>query len=156
MRMSHPMQPSYRWNGEAESSWGRVFWKPRAKQKNTSSDIEKTNHTITHTQREKSSSVESREYVQEEKLSLLSREDREQIWSVKHQHHLLKLNTRRLGCLAKLHTVAASNNRDHPTRSLYYCLFVPHTYIFVLRAHPVRGESYNQRNTTGEVATGIC
>jgi len=29
MRMSHPMQPSYRWNGEAESSWGRVFWKPR-------------------------------------------------------------------------------------------------------------------------------
>ena len=23
------MQPSYRWNGEAESSWGRVFWKPR-------------------------------------------------------------------------------------------------------------------------------
>jgi len=25
------MQPSYRWNGEAESSWGRVFWKPRAR-----------------------------------------------------------------------------------------------------------------------------
>ena len=25
MRLSHPMQPSYRWNGEAESSWGRVF-----------------------------------------------------------------------------------------------------------------------------------
>jgi len=32
-------------------------------------------------------------------------------------------------------------------------LFAPHTYIFVLHAHPVRGESYNQRNTTGEVAT---
>jgi len=32
-------------------------------------------------------------------------------------------------------------------------LFAPHTYIFVLRAHPVRGESHNQRNTTGEVAT---
>jgi len=29
---------------------------------------------------------------------------------------------------AKLHTVAASNNRDHPTRSLYYCLFAPHIY----------------------------
>jgi len=56
---------------------------------------------------------------------------------------------------AKLRTVAASNNRDDPTRSLYYCLFAPHTYIFVLRAHPVRGESYNQRNTTGEVAT-VC
>jgi len=30
---------------------------------------------------------------------------------------------------AKLHTVAASNNRDHPTRSLYSCLFT--SYIFV-------------------------
>ena len=57
------------------------------------------------------------------------------------------------GMCAKLRTVAASNNRDHPTRSLYYCFFAPHTYIFVLHAHPVRGESYNQRNTTGEVAT---
>ena len=37
----------------------------------------------------------------------------------------------------------------------YYCLLVPHIYIFVLRAHPVRGESHNQRNTTGEVATGL-
>jgi len=54
---------------------------------------------------------------------------------------------------AKLCTVAASNNRDHPTRSLFYCLFAPRSYIFVLRAHPARGESYNQRNTTGEVAT---
>jgi len=53
----------------------------------------------------------------------------------------------------KLHTVAASNNRDQPTRSLYYCLFTPHTHIFVLHAHPVRGESHNQRNTSGEVAT---
>jgi len=57
------------------------------------------------------------------------------------------------GMCAKLRTVAASNNRDLLTRSLYYCLFVPHRYIFVLRAHPVRGESYNQRNTTGEVVT---
>jgi len=29
--------------------------------------------------------------------------------------------------------LAASNNRDHPTRSLYYCLFAPHTYIFSSR-----------------------
>jgi len=57
------------------------------------------------------------------------------------------------GMCAKLRTMAASNNGDHPTRSLYYCLFAPHTHIFVLRAHPVRGESYNQRHTTGEVAT---
>jgi len=49
--------------------------------------------------------------------------------------------------------VAASNNKDYPTRSLYYCLFAPHTYIFVLHAQLVRGESHNEPNTTGEVAT---
>jgi len=39
----------------------------------------------------------------------------------------------------------------------YYCLLAPHTYIFVLCAHPVRDESHNQRNTTGEVATSaLC
>jgi len=31
----------------------------------------------------------------------------------------------RLEMCAKFHTVAASNNRDHATRSLYYCLFAP-------------------------------
>ena len=30
------------------------------------------------------------------------------------------------GKCAKLHTVVASNNRDHALRSLYYCLFAPH------------------------------
>jgi len=34
-----------------------------------------------------------------------------------------------------------------------YCLLAPRKYIFVLRAHLIRGESHNQRNTTGEVAT---
>ena len=29
----------------------------------------------------------------------------------------------------KLHTVTASTNRDHPTRSLYYCLFVSHIFV---------------------------
>jgi len=29
------------------------------------------------------------------------------------------------GKCAKLHTVAASNNRDHAPQSLCYCLFVP-------------------------------
>ena len=85
---------------------------------------------------------------------------------------------------AKLRTVAASNRRDHPTRSLSsspsgstikcspgsqallaithqdhsnritLLLLVRATYIysFVLHAHPIRGESHNQRNT-GEVAT---
>ena len=31
---------------------------------------------------------------------------------------------------AKLHIVTASNNWDHPMRSLYYCLFTPHIYGF--------------------------
>ena len=35
----------------------------------------------------------------------------------------------------------------------YYCFLAPRIYSFVLRAHPVRGASHNQRNTTGEVAT---
>jgi len=30
---------------------------------------------------------------------------------------------------AKLHTVAASNKRDHPTRSLYYYLFTSHIFL---------------------------
>jgi len=30
----------------------------------------------------------------------------------------------------------------------YYCFLAPRIYIFVLRAHPVRGESHNQRNAT--------
>jgi len=37
-------------------------------------------------------------------------------------------------------------------------LLVRATYMYgvVLHAHPVRGESYNQRNTTGEVAIVSC
>jgi len=35
----------------------------------------------------------------------------------------------------------------------YYSMLAPCIYIFVLRTHPVRGESHNQRNTTREVAT---
>jgi len=31
---------------------------------------------------------------------------------------------------AKLHTVAASSNRDHAAQSLYYCLFAPHIYAY--------------------------
>ena len=58
------------------------------------------------------------------------------------------------GKCAKLHTVSASNNRDHLMRLLYYCLFAPHVYMgVVLRAHPVRGESHIQCNASGEVAT---
>jgi len=49
------------------------------------------------------------------------------------------------GKCAKLYTVAASNNKDHPRRSLYYCLFAPHTYmpwVSSSRIYPVRGESH--------------
>ena len=44
------------------------------------------------------------------------------------------------GMCTKLRTVAASNNRDHVPRSLYYCLFTPHTYDVVLCTHSVQGE----------------
>ena len=36
---------------------------------------------------------------------------------------------------AKLHTVAASNNRDHTPRSLYYCLFASRIYGCPFFAH---------------------
>jgi len=53
----------------------------------------------------------------------------------------------------KLRTVAASNNRDHPTRSLYYCLFAPHTFMgVILCAHPVRGELRIQHRAKREAA----
>jgi len=55
-------------------------------------------------------------------------------------------------CL-KLRTVAASNNRDHTPRSLYYCLFAPRICGVVLRANSVRGEPHIQRNVSGVVAT---
>ena len=57
------------------------------------------------------------------------------------------------GMCAKLRTVAANSNRVHAPQSLYYCLFALHVCGVFLRAHPVRGESYIQRNTTGDVAT---
>ena len=81
---------------------------------------------------------------------------------------------------AKLRTVAASNNRVHMPWSLsayashyvqsFTCwyrksfhvtttllLLVRATYMYgvVLHTHPVRGESHNQRNTTGEAATPL-
>ena len=56
------------------------------------------------------------------------------------------------GKCAKLRTVATSNNRVHPTRSFFYCLFAPHIYSVVLRAHSARGEPRIQRNASGKVA----
>ena len=55
------------------------------------------------------------------------------------QHHLLRSDIPS-GMCAKLRTVVASNSRVHPTRPLYYGLFAPHIYGFVLRAHSVSGE----------------
>ena len=61
------------------------------------------------------------------------------------------------GKCAKLHTVAASNNRDHPMISLYYCLLTSHIflcfYAVALCTHPICGESHFQRNVNREVAT---
>jgi len=57
------------------------------------------------------------------------------------------------GMCAKLHTVAASNNRDHMPWSLYYCLFTPHICCVVLHAHSIHGEQHIQCNACGKVAT---
>jgi len=43
--------------------------------------------------------------------------------------------------------------RPSTPQSLYYCFSAPLIHIIVLRAHPVRGESCIQRNTTRAVAT---
>ena len=69
--------------------------------------------------------------------------------------HILLRSESPSGKFAKIHTVIASNNKDHAPQSLYYWLFVPHTVYMgvVLRAHAVRGESHIQRNANGEVAT---
>jgi len=55
------------------------------------------------------------------------------------------------GMCAKLCTVAASNNRDHPCTAITVIACSRHICGVVLRAHPVHGESHIQRN--GEVAT---
>jgi len=57
------------------------------------------------------------------------------------------------GICAKLHMVAANNNRVHMTWSLYYSLLTPHICAVVLRAHPIHDESHNQHNANREVAT---
>jgi len=46
-----------------------------------------------------------------------------------------------------------SITRDYTPRSLLLLARATYMYGVVLHAHPVRGESHNQRNTTGEVAT---
>jgi len=59
------------------------------------------------------------------------------------------------GMCAKLRTVAVSNNRDHAPQSLLLLLARAWCYSWCvsLHAHLVRGESHNQRNATGAVAT---
>jgi len=73
----------------------------------------------------------------------------------KHWHTVVLRSEIPSGMCVKLRTAAASNNRYHASQSLIIiaCLLAPRIYIFVLRAHPVGGESHNQRNATGEVAT---
>jgi len=71
--------------------------------------------------------------------------------SVAHRLRVLSSESSSDMC-AKLRTMAASNNRDHLTRSLYCCLFMPYIYGVFLHAHLVRGESHIYRNTTRQVA----
>ena len=56
------------------------------------------------------------------------------------------------GKCTKLHTVTASNNRDH---SIISCSRRIYTGV-ILRAHPLRGESHIQRDANREVATALA
>ena len=59
------------------------------------------------------------------------------------------------GKRAKLRTVAASNDRDHAPRSLYYCLFAPRIYsVFFANTTFVVNRAF-QRNASGVVATSL-
>jgi len=54
---------------------------------------------------------------------------------------------------AKVHTVAASNNRDPTSCSFYFCLFVPHSVYMgvLLYACPVRDELHIQQHANQEI-----
>ena len=60
------------------------------------------------------------------------------------------------GMCANLRTVAASKIEIMLAISLIIACSRYIYYGVILRAHPVRGESHNQRNTTGEIATLAC
>jgi len=57
------------------------------------------------------------------------------------------------GKCAKLHTVAANNNRDHAPRSLSYCLFAPRIYGCCSSRTSRSWWIAHSRNANGEVAT---
>ena len=69
-----------------------------------------------------------------------------------HSTFLLQLESPS-GMWSKLHTVAATNNRNHTPQSLCYCLSAPHIYGVALRAHSICGELRIQHNANLEVAT---
>ena len=50
------------------------------------------------------------------------------------------------------HRGSKQQERSPDEITLLLLVRATYIYIFVLRAHPVRGELHNQRNTTGEVA----
>jgi len=59
-----------------------------------------------------------------------------------------------INCSPGSQASSKGTHQDHST-GITLLLLVRATYMYgvVLHAHPVRGESHNQRNTTGEVAT---
>ena len=57
------------------------------------------------------------------------------------------------GMCAKLRTVVTSNNSDRASQSLLLLLARARYNGVILHAHPIRGESHNQRNATREFAT---
>jgi len=79
------------------------------------------------------------------------------VWYVVHVLYCCNRKPERQVC-KKLHTVAASNNRAHASQSL---IFACSRHVYILRAHPVRGESDinttpTERDNTNWRAGGLC
>jgi len=72
------------------------------------------------------------------------------------QHHFVAIGKARAACAQSFAPWQQATIEIMHRNLSYYCLLAPRIYIFVLRTHPVRGESHNQRNATGEVETISC
>jgi len=71
-------------------------------------------------------------------------------WS---QHHFVAIGNPERHMRKALHCGSKQQQSSHAMITLLLLVRATYMYGVVLHAHPVRGESHNQCNTTGEVAT---
>ena len=73
-------------------------------------------------------------------------------WS---QHHFVAIGNPERHMRKASHCGSKQQENSHTMITLLLLVRATYMYGIVLHAHPVRGESHNQRNTTGEVATEV-